>query len=84
MTGNGSKGPLPASTVAQVLGLTCSEPLDEVTHWTGRALAETTRIALRSVQRIWQANWLQLHRFRTFKRSSDPAFAEKMEDVVGL
>ena len=24
------------------------------------------------------------HRLRTFKRSNDPAFAEKVEDIVGL
>lgn len=78
------KEPLPAGTVAQVLAVTCSEPPGEVTHWTGRAVAEATGIALRSVQRIWQANQLQPHRIRTFKRSNDKAFAEKVEDVVGL
>jgi transposase len=36
------------------------------------------------VQRIWDAHHLQPHRLRTFKRSNDPAFAEKVEDIVGL
>jgi hypothetical protein len=36
------------------------------------------------VQRIWEANRLQPHRVRTFKKSTDPAFADKVEDVVGL
>ena len=71
-------------TVAKVLALTCSEPPNEVTHWTGRAVAARVGISLRSVQRIWQAHRLQPHRIRTFKRSHDPAFAEKVEDVVGL
>ena len=66
-------------TMAEVLGLTCSTPLDEVTHWTGRA-----RIFLRAVQRIWEAHRLRPHPVRTFKRSHDPAFAEKVEYVVGL
>jgi transposase len=39
---------------------------------------------LRSVQRIWAAHDLQPHRIRTFKRSNDPDFAAKLEDVVGL
>jgi transposase len=39
---------------------------------------------LRSVQRIWAAHDLQPHRIRTFKRSSDPEFAAKLEDIVGL
>ena len=71
-------------TVAEVLALTCSEPPDEVTHWTGRAVAKRIGISLRSVQRIWQEHRLQPHRIRTFKRSRDLAFAEKVEDVVGL
>jgi hypothetical protein len=40
--------------------------------------------SLRTVQRIWEAHRLQPHRLRTFKKSTDPAFAEKVEDVVGL
>jgi hypothetical protein len=39
---------------------------------------------LRSVQRIWLAHRLQPHRIRTFKRSTDPDFAAKLADVVGL
>ena len=53
-------------------------------HWTGRAMAQTAGISLRSVQRIWAAHDLQPHRIRTFKRSSDPEFAAKLEDIVGL
>src|SRR2546423_650134 len=37
-----------------------------------------------TIQRIWEAHRLQPHRLRTFKRSKDPAFAEKVEDIVGL
>lgn len=78
------RAPLPTTTVAKVLALTCSEPPGAVTHWTGRAMAKTVGISLRAVQRIWEANRLQPHRLRTFKRSSDPAFAAKVEDIVGL
>jgi hypothetical protein len=41
-------------------------------------------ISLGSVRRIWQAHKLQPHRLRTFKRSRDPSFADKLTDVVGL
>ena len=78
------KPPLPAATVAKVLTLTCAEPPGETTHWTGRAMAETVVISLRAVQRIWERHRLHPHRIRTFKRSNDPAFAEKVEDIVGL
>jgi len=47
-------------------------------------VARAVGISLRTVQRIWDADRLQLHRLRTFKRSRDPAFAAKVEDVVGL
>ena len=70
--------------VARVIALTCADPAQETTHWTGRAMAQAAGISLRSVQRIWKAHQLQPHRIRTFKRSRDPRFAEKLADVVGL
>ncbi|GAN81267.1 integrase [Acidocella aminolytica 101 = DSM 11237] len=78
------KMPLSATTIAKVLEPTCSESPGEATHWTGRAMARAFNISLRAVQRLWAAHRLQPHRLRTFKRSSDPKFAEKVEDVVGL
>src|SRR5437763_7118593 len=72
------------TTVAKVLALTCAEPPGEPTHWTGRAMAAAVGLSLRTIQRIWEAHRLQPHRLRTFKRSKDPAFAEKVEDIVGL
>jgi transposase len=78
------KKPLPAATVAKILALPCGKPPRQATHWTGRMVAEAVGVSLRAVQRIWEANRLQPHRVRTFKTSTDPAFAEKVEDVVGL
>src|SRR3984893_2265323 len=76
--------PLPAATVAKILALPCGKPPRQATHWTGRRVAKAVGVSLRAVQRIWEANRLQPHRVRTFKTSNDPAFAEKVEDVVGL
>ncbi len=78
------RAPLSQKTIATVLKLTCSEPPGSATHWTGRAMAKAAGISLRAVQRLWQKHQLQPHRLRTFKRSNDPEFAEKVEDVVGL
>ena len=78
------KAPLGDATARRVVVLTCAEPPGETTHWTGRAMAETVGISLRSVQRIWATHHLQPHRIRTFKRSSDPEFAAKLADIVGL
>jgi transposase len=70
--------------VTRDVALTCAASLHEATHWTGRAMAKTAGISLRSVQRIWEAHNLQPHRVRTFKRSGDPEFVAKMTDIVGL
>jgi transposase len=78
------KAPLGDARVQRVVALTCAEPPGEATQWTGRAMAKTAGISLRSVQRIWAMHDLQPHRIRTFKRSSDPEFAAKLEDIVGL
>jgi hypothetical protein len=71
------KPPLAAATVAKILALPCGEPPGQATHWTGRMVAKAVGVSLRAVQRIWEANRLQPHRVRTFKKSTDPAFAEK-------
>lgn len=78
------KKPLPAETVARVVALTLGEPPGEATHWSGRMMAAASGVSLRSVQRIWEAHGFEPHRIRTFKLSSDPKFAEKLTDVVGL
>jgi transposase len=78
------KPPLDDALVRRVVALTCAEPPGEATHWTGRAMAKTAAISLRSVQRIWAAHDLQPHRIRTFKRSNDPHFAAKLAAIVGL
>ena len=78
------KAPTPMSVIAQVVALTCSDPPGEVTHWTGRAMAGASGLSLTTIQRIWKAHKLAPHRLRSFKRSNDPAFAEKVEDIVGL
>jgi transposase len=78
------KPPTPEPNVQRVVALTCSEPSGAATHWTGRAMAKVTGLSLRTVQRIWAAHRLQPHRIRSFKRSNDPDFIAKLEDIVGL
>jgi hypothetical protein len=72
------------AVVRRVVALTCGEPPGEATHWTGRMMAQASGLSLRTVQRIWVAYKLQPHRLRTFKRSRDPQFISKLEDIVGL
>jgi transposase len=78
------KQPLAATTVQRVVDLALGPPPGDATHWTGRMLAKATGVSLRSVQRILEAHQLAPHRIRTFKLSTDPKFAEKLKDIVGL
>jgi transposase len=81
-----SRVPALAETkVAEVIQRTLDEPPpDEATHWTVRAMAAMSGVSPAKVHQIWQAAGLAPHRYRRFKLSDDPAFAEKVEDVVGL
>lgn len=54
------------------------------THWSTRTMAAEAGISEASVRRIWQANGLKPHLVESFKISSDPLFAEKLEAIVGL
>jgi transposase len=76
--------PVPQAKVHAVVERTLRAPPGAVTHWTGRAMASAMGLSLRTVQRIWAAHKLQPHRIRTFKRSTDPDFAARLDDVVGL
>ena len=78
------KPPLDRSIIARVIDLTAGAPPGEATHWTGAAMAHATGISVSSVQRIWRSHGLQPHRVRQFKLSTDPQFAAKLRDIVGL
>lgn len=54
------------------------------THWSARRLAPEVGVSSATVQRIWKKYGLQPHRTQTFKFSTDPAFATKLADVIGL
>ena len=47
-------------------------------------VAKAMGLSVSSVHRIWRAHGLAPHRFRQFKLSNDPDFADKLHDVVGL
>ena len=70
--------------VAEVIHLTQEPPPHEATHWTIRAMGKAVGLAASTVRSIWKAHGLSPHRWRQFKLSNDPAFANKLRDVVGL
>src|SRR3712207_5756883 len=70
--------------VERVVALTLEEAPSNATHWSTRAMARRAGVSQTAVSRIWRAFGLRPHRAETFKLSSDPAFVEKVRDVVGL
>jgi transposase len=67
----------------RVVTLTTRQQPSNATHWSTRTMAAVVGISKASVRRIWRAHGLKPHRVETFKISNDPAFAEKLEDIVG-
>ncbi len=61
-----------------------TRPPDGSTHWSCRSMADATGISKSTVHRIWSAFGIQPHRQKHFKLSTDPFFAEKVHDIVGL
>ena len=78
------KAPIAPDRVAWIVRQTQQPPPHEATHWTLRAMAQAAGVAASTVQAIWKAHGLSPHRWRNFKLSNDPAFAEKLADIVGL
>ena len=76
--------PLDQAVIDRVVALTNTDPPHEATHWTAGAMAAAVGVSASSVQRIWRAHQLRPPRFRSFKLPNDPAFADKVQDVVGL
>lgn len=77
------KAPVAQDKTSTVVAMTLKPPPHEATHWTARAMAQIAGLAVSTVQKIWKAHGLAPHRWRQFKLSNDPAFAE-LHDVVGL
>lgn len=68
----------------KVIRMTTQETPDDATHWSTRTLAEKLNTTHTFVHRVWKSVGLKPHLIKTFKLSSDPQFAEKLHDVVGL
>src|SRR5438874_3550519 len=55
-----------------------------MTHWSCRLMAKAQGVSKNTVNRLWQVHNIKPHLSRTFKRSRDAKFLEKLTDVVGL
>ena len=83
---------MPAVIRGRILALTRMSPPAEtgLSHWSSREMAafikrtEGVYVSHHYVSALWRETGLRPHRQGTFKVSRDPAFAEKVADVVGL
>ena len=71
-------------TVDTVMFLTTKRIPEEATHWSIELMARYAGVTTWQVRQFWKAADLRPHRLKTFKVSNDPAFADKMVDIVGL
>lgn len=77
---------------SRIIALTRSSPPEEtgLTHWSSREMArylkrhEGISVSHNFISELWLENDLRPHRQGTFKISTDPDFAAKVVDVVGL
>lgn len=76
--------PLPRATRLKVIAKTVQESPPNATHWSRALMAEAVGISPSSVGRIWADAGLKPHLTKGFKVSNDPAFEEKVTDIVGL
>ena len=72
------------SKVEEVLTRTLESPPKNRTHWSRRLMAAEMGIGRESVGRIWRTFGVKPHVLDGFKVSTDPAFVEKVRDIVGL
>jgi len=83
---------MPATIRARILAATRTSPPPEtgLSHWSSREMAafikrtEGVYVSHHYVAKLWRETGLKPQRQGTFKVSKDPAFAEKVADIVGL
>ena len=75
---------VPAATVERIVELAMSPPPAGRSRWTTRLLAKAVGLTSGCVSDVLRRHGLKPHHVRTYKVSRDPAFAAKVQDVVGL
>src|SRR5437588_3218688 len=80
----GRRKQLSHEVVNRVVDATLNTRPEGATHWSIRDMAKARGISPAAVQRIWHAHGLKPHIVQRFKLSNDPAFEEKVRDIVGL
>jgi transposase len=83
--GRGRRPVIDSDTVAAIVHDTLhAVPEDGSVAWTTRTLGDRHGVGKDTVARIWRSRGLRPWKVDTFKLSTDPAFEDKLVDVVGL
>ena len=82
--GRGRKPRYDAVRVRQWVDATLQTKPPGATHWSTRTMARAQGVSKNTIQRTWQDHGLKPHLTKSFKRSRDPKFWEKLTDVVGV
>lgn len=69
---------------SKIIKMTTQKKPKDATQWSTRSLAKVLGINHSFVNRVWREVGLKPHLTEQFKVSNDPAFEEKLHDVVGL
>ncbi|WP_433663948.1 IS630 family transposase [Nocardia sp. CA-128927] len=81
---------VPARIRARILAATRTSPPAGLSQWSSRemvkfiARTEGVSVSWHYVAKLWRDTGLKPHRHGTFTLSRDPAFADKLADIVGL
>ncbi len=82
--GRGRKPTISQAKVREIVDATRLTTPPAATHWSCRSMAKAQGVSRSTVHRSWQAYGLKPHLVETFKLSTDPQFADKLVDIVGL
>lgn len=75
---------VPPDVIERIIGLAMSPPPAGRSRWTTRLLGKAVGLTSGAVSDVLRKHEMKPHLTRTYKVSRDPAFAEKVRDVVGL
>lgn len=82
--GRGRKPTVPAEKIEEIVRATQETTPENATHWSVRTMAKQHGVGKSFVHKVWQGRGLKPHLVETFKLSNDPAFEDKLVDVVAL
>jgi transposase len=82
--GRGRKPHYAQATRDAIINATLQTKPKGMPHWSCRTMAAAQNVSKDTVNRLWQRHHLKPHLSRTFKRSRDVKFLEKLTDGVGL